>query len=82
MENELKKRIPDLFVSEFELNNLRREDYELNEKIKVQCIALESGRQTLKGVQEDLEQLNKLYNEDLDDEMAQLKLNTSSAPNR
>jgi len=79
MEAELEKRMPGMFVSEFELNALRREDYELNEKIKAQCVALESGRQMLRGVQEDLEQLNKLYNEDLEDEMSQLKLNSNPA---
>ena len=35
LEDELKRRVPDLFVSEFELNALRREDYELQERIKV-----------------------------------------------
>ena len=73
IEEQLKKRIPDLFVSEFELCDLQREEYEIQEKIKAQSVQLSNAQVCLKGVLEDMSML-QCYSDDDEDDLAQLNI--------
>jgi len=77
LESELKEKCPEDFISVFELNQMRKENFEMSEKLREQKEQLESAKASLREVRSNMDQLNSFPSEisDLSAGISAVKLN-------